>query len=154
MSVQKMSLVRKAPVNDPGRVAKKDEVNAKPRKKSKAMDINARDNAEDRVWGVHTRARSEATNLAELLVDSQNVERSLRGEELQENPHASADENDGEGEGDEGRDAAVASAKKLKMEELRAALDEAEIEYDEKAKKDELVELYVDNGLGEEAEEE
>lgn len=143
MSAQKMTLVKKAPVNDPGRKPQRDEKNAKQRS-TKQMDINARDNAEDRVWGVHTRARwGGNANLAELNADSLNVQRLINGDELVDNPHTST----GEGGGELSREDRVAAAKKLKVDELRAALDEAQIEYDEKAKKDELAELYVDNDL-------
>lgn len=143
MSAQKMTLVKKAPVNDPGRKPQADERNAKQRR-TKPMDINARDNAEDRVWGVHTRARwGGEQNLAELHADSMNVDRLINGEELLDNPHG--------GEGGEGddtnRDERVAAAKKLKVDDLRDALTAAEIEFDEKAKKEELAELYVDNNL-------
>lgn len=135
-----MTLVSEAPQPDAGRKEQASPL-AKPRTEQKG-DINAKEEGTDRVWGVSSRARWDRDrDHAQLMRDSRNVDRVIKGEEL-------VDEEEQEEEGEEAVDPST-----LKVAELKEALTEAGVEFDASAKKDVLVQLYIDNNVGGEEEE-
>lgn len=119
--------VEQPPVNDPGR-AEYRPVEAKPRGNGGEVDANSEPTAKDRVYGVASRDRWPGSDdVSENLRDSRKIEGSDTG----------SDEEEEEEESEGGASLTVA--------ELKAALDDANVEYPAGAKKADLVELYDAN---------
>ena len=123
--------IQAPPVNDPARAEY-----TPPEAKSRGNgggdeDPNSQPPSKDRVYGVASRDRwPGSADVSENLRDSRKIEGSDTGSEEEE------EEEEAEG------------GAALTVAELKAALDEAEIEYDKSAKKADLVELYDANDLG------
>lgn len=130
--------VKEPPVHDAGRAPKSDPL-AKERSTERnnggGDDPNAQPTEKDRVYGVASRDRwGGSEDISELHRESRQIE------------GAAADEEEEEEEEEE------TSASDLTVAQLKEALDAAEVEYDKNAKKADLVALYEEHGLGEEAE--
>lgn len=123
---EKLSVVAEPPVNDPKR-AEYSPPEAKERRRNR--DPNAEEPRKDHVFSVASRARwggdSDVSeqNRVSMQLDGTNAN---RGEE------------EGEGDGE------TVEPAKMKVDELKEALDEAGVEYGADAKKAELVQLYSD----------
>lgn len=122
------------PVNDPKR-AEYTPPEAKLRRAYRGEEQPNEESAKkDHVYGIASRARwGGDTDISELHRDS----RAVDGE-----PNSGGSTEEEEEEEEE------SSASDLTVAELKAALDEAEVEYDKNAKKADLVALYEEHGLG------
>lgn len=119
---EQLTNIQAPPVDDPGR-AEYTPPNAKARNNGGDTDPNAQPPGKDRVYGVASRDRwpgSDSDALAEQHRDSRTIDSGGEQEE-EEEAGTSAD---------------------LTVDELKAALDEAGVEYPASAKKAKLVELY------------
>ena len=126
---------RKPPVNDPERAEYKPDEAKSPRLRTR--DANSEEPKEDHVYGIASRARwGNDTPLAEMHRDS----RVLEGQSVPEGTTSQETEEEEEEEDN--------SAASLTKAQLKEALDAAKVEYDPKANKDALVELYEANNLG------
>lgn len=125
--------IQAPPVSDPARAPY-----TPPEAKSRGNgggNPNAEHVPTDKVYGVASRDRwPGSSDVSQQLRDSRKIEGS---------DTSSEDEDEDEEYSEEDTGGAA-----LTVAELKAALDEAEIEYDKSAKKAELVELYDTNGLG------
>jgi hypothetical protein len=126
--------VQEPPVKDSGRAPKADPM-AKERSTERnnggGDDPNAQPTERDRVYGVASRDRwAGGADISELHRESRQIEGADVGGEEEEEEEEEA------------------SASDLTVAELKAALDEAEVEYDKNAKKADLVALYEEHGLG------
>ena len=119
---EQLTNLQDPPVHDPAR-AEYTPPEAKARNNGGDTDPNAQPPGKDRIFGVASRARwpgSDSDALAEQHRDSRSIDNGGEQEEEQDTG-TSAD---------------------LTVDELKAALDEAGVEYPASAKKAKLVELY------------
>lgn len=125
------------PIEDPKR-ADYTPAEAKDRRltlRGESKDPNAEEAQKDHIYGIASRQRwGGDTDIAELHRDS----RAIDGE-----PNSGAGEEEEEEEEE-------TSAADLTVVQLKEALEAAEVEIPNGAKKADLVKLYEDNGLGEE----
>lgn len=130
---KQFSTVKEAPVPDEGRAPYTPD-EAKPRREHHNVDPNAEPAKEDRVYGVASRAR---WNGGEDITELHRESRQIEGAEGAEAGGEEEEEEEG------------SSASDLTVAELKAALEEAEVEIPAGAKKADLVALYEEHGLGE-----
>lgn len=126
---KKFTTVKAAPVPDEARAPYKP-AEARERREQHNVDPNAEPAKEDRVYGVASRARWEGgSDIAQLHRESRQIE----GAEVSEEEEEEEEET---------------SANDLTVAELKAALEEAQVEIPAGAKKADLVALYEEHNLG------
>jgi len=127
---KQFTTVKEAPVPDAGRAPYTPD-EARERRERHNVDPNAEPTKEDRVYGVASRARWEGgDDIAQLHRESRQIE----GAEVSEQEEEEEEEE--------------TSASDLTVAELKAALEEAQVEIPAGAKKADLVALYEEHGLG------
>lgn len=126
-----VSTIQEPPVSDPAR-AEFTPPEAKERRNGGGSDDpNGQEPGNDKVYGIASRDRwagSDSASLAELHSDSRKI-----------------DAGEGSEEEEEEEEEEETSASDLTVAELKAALDEAKVEYETGAKKADLVALYEAN---------
>ena len=127
-----LSTSAKPPVVDPDRAPyTPDEAKTK-RLSVRGGDPNATRATEDKVYGIASRARWPSNDVSELHRDSMAID-GVETNGSQSSTASTSTENDDTIEPD-----------KLTKDQLKAALDEAGVEYNASANKAELVQLYSD----------
>lgn len=146
-----LNAAKEAPIPDPGRVQEASPL-AKPRGSRGNGGGDEDPNAQpapgtDRVWGIAGRARwgADSSDVTEMHRESRVIEGSLPADQLEQEEELEEEE-----ELDEAEPVDPAT---LSVAELKQALTGAGVDVPSGAKKAELVQLYKDNGVGEEQEE-